>query len=154
MSIKAHLLHNTSKYKHTIRKIISKNLLNILQTNSQNHTSTSQLPETLLPFKPVSQNLGTSNAKTQNTKVIGHKTSFPKHPAPSIYPQNRKSYAHFTTTAVQKNGVITPFKSQSFHTPSTTTITSSTTSTTTTTTSTTTITQQQHHHNINNTRPP
>ena len=82
MSIKAHLLLDTSTYKHTIRKIIPKNLLNILQNDSQNHNSITQLPEKLLPFKPVSQILGTSNAKTQNIKVIGHKTSFPKHQAP------------------------------------------------------------------------
>ena len=84
MPIKAHLPHKTSKNKHTIRRFIPKNLFKafkIISRKSQYHN-----PESikLLSYKPDSQNLDTSNAKTHNTKLIGHKTSFPKQQAPSV----------------------------------------------------------------------
>ena len=99
MPIKAHLPLKTSKNEHAIRKFIPKNLLKAFQIISPK--SQYQNPESrkLLSFKPHSQNLGTSNAKTHNTKLIGHKTSFPKQQASSIDSQKRKSYAQNTQTA-------------------------------------------------------
>ena len=87
MPIKAHLPHKKSKNRHTIRNFIPKNLFKASQIISQK--SQFQNPESrkLLSFKPDLQNLGTSNAKTHNTKLIGHKTSFPKQQAPSINSQ-------------------------------------------------------------------
>ena len=108
MPIRAHLPHKTSKNKRTIRKFIPKNLFKASQIISQKSQFKNPESRKLLPFKPVSQNLGTSNAKTHNTNLIGHKTSFPKQQAPSIDSQKRKSYAQNTQTAGQRNRFI-PF---------------------------------------------
>ena len=70
-------------------------------TKSQLHTSN---PEKQLHFKLNSHFFGTSNAKTQNTNLIGHKTSFPKQQAPSTNSQNRKSYAQNTKLQCLKTG--------------------------------------------------
>ena len=102
MPIKAHLPHKTSKDRHIIRKFVSETLFKASQIISQNRNSTLPNPEKLLPFKPNSQFFGTSFAKPQNTKLIGHKTSFPKQQAPSSNSQNQKSYAQNNRTAVQE----------------------------------------------------
>ena len=82
MSNQAHLLHNTTRYTHTIQEFIPESLFKTFQ----NITRKSQLtifgfPQTVV-LKSVSQIIGTANAKTQNINVIGHKTSFPKPQAP------------------------------------------------------------------------
>ena len=83
----------------------------------ENHNSPFSDSRKLWSFKPVSQNLGTSNAKTHNTKLIGHKSSFPKQQAPSIYSQKRESYARNTQTAEQETDSHLSFRT-SFLKPS------------------------------------
>ena len=120
MPNQAPLLLKTSTKKGTIRKFIPGNLSKAFQ----NIARKSQLIIPGFPqlwfLKSVSQNLGTPNAKTQNTKVIGHNTSFPKHQAPSFYPQNQKSYAQNTQTAEHehrfKPSIKIPFLHQLIHT--------------------------------------
>ena len=79
-----------------------------LKSLHENHNSQFSDFQKLWFLKSVSQNLGTSNAKTHNTKLIGHKTSFPKQQAPSIDSQKRESYAQNTPTAEQET-VLKPF---------------------------------------------
>ena len=79
MSIKAPLQLNTTTYKHTIQEFIPKSLFKTFQ----NITRKTQLQILGFPqtdsLKPVSQNLGCSNAKTQNIKLVAEIISFPKH---------------------------------------------------------------------------
>ena len=102
MPIKAPLPLKTSKNEHAIRKFIPKNLFKAFQIISRKLQYQNPESRKLRSFKPVSQNLGTSNAKTHNTKLIGHKTRFPKQQAPSIDSKKRESYAQNTQTAEQK----------------------------------------------------
>ena len=110
MPIKAPLPLKTSRNEHAIRKFIPKNLFKAFQIISRKLQYQNPESRKLRSFKPVSQNLGTSNAKTHNTKLIGHKTSFPTQQAPSIDSQKRKSYAQNTQTAEHKNSFAQLFE--------------------------------------------
>ena len=117
MPIKAPLLLKTSTNEDTIRKFIPENLFKAFQIITRKSQFTISDSRKLWSFKPVSQNLGTSNAKTHNTKLIGHKTSFPTQQAPSIDSQKRESYAQNTQTAEQET-VLKPFTKIPFLKPS------------------------------------
>ena len=138
--------------KTPYERLFPKTFSKPFKTLHKNHNSQFSDFQKLWFFKSVSQNLDTSNAKTHNTKLIGHKTSFPKQQAPSIDSQTRESYARNTQTAEQetdshlsfKTPFLNPSYSHTFHTTkSSTTCHNNNHNTTTSTTS--------HHHQN---RPP
>ena len=117
MPIRAHLLRRTPKNEHAIRKFMPKNLFKAFQIITRKSQLEISDFQKLWLLKSVSQNLGTSNAKTHNTKLIGHNTSFPKQQAPSIDSQKRESYARNNQTAERENR-FTPFIKIPFLKPS------------------------------------